>query len=206
MISGTNGLLGAADGAFVLQKEKRTGNTAVLEVSGRDQPEQRLILKKDMERLVWELEKSETELWQIPPDPILEKVAALLSEEIPEWSGTPMELAEEALAAIMLGHGIEWEEKGEHKEHLSVLEFKREKRKEELAELEQTLERVQQKQISVQAVEQIEAKPLSLTSKMAIERDDYQALVTEAQKYVVQEKQEENLKKLLKEAKKPLPI
>lgn len=112
----------------------------------------------------------------------------------------------EALAAIMLGHGIEWEEKGEHKEHLSVLEFKREKRKEELAELEQTLERVQQKQISVQAVEQIEAKPLSLTSKMAIERDDYQAVGTEAQKYVVQEKQEENLKKLLKEAKKPLPI
>ena len=94
MISGTNGLLGAADGAFVLQKEKRTGNTAVLEVSGRDQPEQRLILKKDMEHLVWELEKSETELWQIPPDPILEKVAALLSEEIPEWSGTPTELAE----------------------------------------------------------------------------------------------------------------
>ena len=94
MISGTNGLLGAADGAFVLQKEKRTGNTAVLEVSGRDQPEQRLILKKDMERLVWELEKSETDLWQIPPDPILEKVAALLSEEISEWSGTPTELAE----------------------------------------------------------------------------------------------------------------
>ena len=34
----------------------------------------------------------------------------------------------------MLEHGIEWEQKGEHKEHLSVLEFKREKRKEELAE------------------------------------------------------------------------
>ena len=94
MISGTNGLLGAADGAFVLQKEKRTGNTAVLEVSGRDQPEQRLVLKKDMERLVWELEKAETELWQIPPDPILEKVAALLSEDILEWSGTPTELVE----------------------------------------------------------------------------------------------------------------
>ena len=37
-----------------------------------------------LERLVWELEKSETELWQIPPDSILEKVVALLSEEIPE--------------------------------------------------------------------------------------------------------------------------
>ena len=47
-----------------------------------------------LERLVWELEKSETELWQIPPDPILEKVAALLSEKIPEWSGTPTELTE----------------------------------------------------------------------------------------------------------------
>ena len=76
----------------------------------------------------------------------------------------------EALAEIMLEHGIEWEQKGEHREHLSVLEFKREKRKEELAELEQTIERVQQKQVSVQAVEQIEAKPLPLFSKVAVER------------------------------------
>ena len=110
----------------------------------------------------------------------------------------------EALAAIMLEHGIEWEQKGEHKEHLSVLEFKREKRKEEIAELEQTLECVQQKQVSVQAVEQIEAKPLPLTSKVAVEREDYQTLVTAAQKYVVQEKQEGKLKKLLKEAKRTI--
>lgn len=110
----------------------------------------------------------------------------------------------EALAEIMLEHGIEWEQKSEHKEHLSVLEFKREKRKEEIAELEQTLERVHQKQVSVQAVEQIEAKPLPLTSKVAVEREDYQTLVTAAQKYVVQEKQEGKLKKLLKEAKKTI--
>ncbi|WP_373118668.1 plasmid recombination protein [Holdemania massiliensis] len=110
----------------------------------------------------------------------------------------------EALAEIMLEHGIEWEQKGEHREHLSVLEFKREKRKEELAELEQTIERVQQQQVSIKAVEQIEAKPLPLTSKVAIEREDYQTLVTAAQKYVVQEKQEGKLKKLLKEAKKTM--
>lgn len=110
----------------------------------------------------------------------------------------------EALAAIMLEHGIEWEQKGEHREHLSVLGFKREKRKEEIAELEQTLERVQQKQASVQAVEQIEAKPLPMTSKVAVEREDYQTLVTAAQKFVVQEKQEGKLKKLLKEAKKTM--
>ncbi len=110
----------------------------------------------------------------------------------------------EALAEIMMEHGIEWEQKGEHREHLSVLEFKREKRKEELAELEQTIERVQQQQVSIEAVEQIEAKPLPLTSKVAIEREDYQNLVTAAQKYAVQEKQEGKLKKLLKEAKKTI--
>ncbi len=93
-ISGTNGLLGAADGAFILEKEKRTGDTAVLEVSGRDQPEQKLILKKNMEHLTWELERAETELWKAPPDPILKKVADMLSEDRPEWNGSPTELAE----------------------------------------------------------------------------------------------------------------
>ena len=83
-------------------------------------------------------------------------------------------------------------------------EFKREKRKEELAELEQSIERVQQQQVSIQAVEQIEAKPLPLTSKVAVDREDYQNLVTAAQKYIAQEKQEGKLKKLLKEAKKTI--
>ena len=53
-------------------------------------------------------------------------------------------------------------------------------------------------------MEQIEAKPLPLSSKVALEREDYQALVTAAQKFVVQEKQEGKLKKLLKEAKKTI--
>ena len=109
-----------------------------------------------------------------------------------------------ALAEIMLEHGIEWEQKGEHKEHLSVLEFKREKRKEELAELEQSIERVQQKRVSIKAVEQIETKPLPLASKVAVDKEDFQNLVTAAQKFVVQEKQESRLKRLLKDAKKTI--
>ena len=109
-----------------------------------------------------------------------------------------------ALAEIMLEHGIEWEQKGEHKEHLSVLEFKREKRKDELAELEQSIERVQQKRVSIKAVEQIETKPLPLTSKVAVDKEDFQNLVTAAQKFVVQEKQESRLKRLLKDAKKTI--
>lgn len=110
----------------------------------------------------------------------------------------------ECLAEIMLEHGIQWEQKGEHKEHLSVLEFKREKRKEELAELEQSIQRVQEQQVSIQAVEQIEAKRVPLTSKVVLERQDYQNLVIAAQKYIVQEKQESKLEKLLKEAKKTI--
>ena len=82
------------------------------------------------------------------------------------------------------------------------MEFKQEKRKEELAELKQTIERIQQQQVSIKVVEQIEAKPLPLSSKVAIEKEYFQNLVIVAQKYVVQEKQEGKLKKLLREAKK----
>lgn len=91
-ISGTNGLMGAADGAFLLQKEKRTANVAILDISGRDLQDQRLFLKRDAERLVWELERREIELYKEPPDLILEAVANLLTEEQPEWKGTATEL------------------------------------------------------------------------------------------------------------------
>lgn len=91
MISGTNGLLGAADGAFLLHKEKRTAGCAVLDVSGRDQQDQRLYLTRDKDRLVWELERMETEQWIEPPDPVLEEIAALIARDT-SWSGTATEL------------------------------------------------------------------------------------------------------------------
>ena len=94
MISGTNGLLGAADGAFMLQKEKRTSNNAVLEISGRDQQDQRVYLKKNTETLVWELDKIETELWKAPPEPLLERIAERVTADNPQWCGTPTELCE----------------------------------------------------------------------------------------------------------------
>ena len=92
MISGTNGLMGAADGAFLLQKERRTDSAATLDISGRDLQDQRLYLKRDEERLAWELERRETEPYKEPPDPVLEAVAALVTAERPEWSGTATDL------------------------------------------------------------------------------------------------------------------
>lgn len=94
MISGTNGLLGAADGAFIMQKKKRTDNTAVMDIVGRDQPDQELTIEFDRERCIWKFQKAETELWKRPVDPLLEAVAGLLTTEKPEWNGSPSELLE----------------------------------------------------------------------------------------------------------------
>lgn len=93
MISGTNGLLGAADGAFLLQKEKRTADTATLDVSGRDQQDQRLYLVRNNETLAWDFVRAETELWKEPPEPLLEEVAKHFTADNPKWIGTPTELA-----------------------------------------------------------------------------------------------------------------
>ena len=92
MISGTNGLLGSADGAFMLVKEKRTDQTATLDVSGRDQKDQRIYLTRDNERLIWELDHVEAEPWVEPPDAVLEAIAALVNENAPVWNGTATEL------------------------------------------------------------------------------------------------------------------
>lgn len=94
MISGTNGLLGAADGAFIMQKEKRTENRAILEVAGRDQQDQRLLLNFNREKCVWELTKAETELWKEPVDSVLESLATVVTVKKPEWSGSASELLE----------------------------------------------------------------------------------------------------------------
>lgn len=102
----------------------------------------------------------------------------------------------EALAAIMLEHGIEWEQKDEHREHLSVLEYKQEQRTQELAELtqqteqkakefsalEKKVEKVQKQNMVIEAVEKIEVKPMVLSSKVTLERSEYESLSTAAKK------------------------
>ena len=68
----------AADGAFLLQKEKRTGNAATLEISGIDQQDQKLYLMRNLETLLGELQKAETELWKEPPEPLVQKLKSLV--------------------------------------------------------------------------------------------------------------------------------
>ena len=94
MISGTNGLMGAADGAFILRKEKRTSNSATLEVSGRDQPDQRLYLLRNEEKLSWDLDHVERESLESEIDPLVEQIGRFVSAELAEWEGSASELVE----------------------------------------------------------------------------------------------------------------
>ena len=94
-ISGTTGIYGCADGAFVLSKERRTDSAATLSISGRDQPDQCLHLVRDEETLQWNFDHADTELYKEPPDPLLERVAALVTDERPTWQGSATELIAE---------------------------------------------------------------------------------------------------------------
>ena len=94
MISGTTGILGCADGAFILQKERRTDSSATLDIVGRDQCDQKLYLVRNQEKLLWDLDHAETELWKSPPDPIVLKIADFITDNNPEWNGNASELVE----------------------------------------------------------------------------------------------------------------
>ena len=94
-ISGTTGIYGCSDGAFVLSKERRTDSAATLSISGRDQPDQCLHLVRDEETLQWNFDHADTELYKEPPDPLLERVAALVTDERPTWQGSATELIAE---------------------------------------------------------------------------------------------------------------
>lgn len=81
----------------------------------------------------------------------------------------------EQLAAVMLEHGIEWEKKGTHEKHLSVLDFEKKERAKEVAELEQSIsdgkERLSDIQIqhrkAVQETEQIRQKDEAIRQEVS---------------------------------------
>uniref|UniRef100_UPI0038CC10D3 plasmid recombination protein n=1 Tax=Faecalispora anaeroviscerum TaxID=2991836 RepID=UPI0038CC10D3 len=120
-----------------------------------------------------------------------------------EWSQW-VKSEKEQFSQVMERHGIEWEQLGTHDEHLSVMDYKKVQRSKEVASLEETIAKLQNKQADVQAVEQIEAKNVPLSSKVMLEKVDYKTLVTAAQKYVVQVKKERKLEKLLQAAEKTI--
>ena len=92
--------------------------------------------------------------------------------ELNQW----MNHEKEVLAEIAKQHGIEWEQKGTHEEHLDVYNFKKKERKKEVQELEQEKE-------------YLTAENEELTAQIAESRADIQILKDDKEQ-AIREKQE----------------
>ena len=103
--------------------------------------------------------------------------------ELNQW----IEAEKQALASIMARHDIEWEQKGTHEEHLSVLDYKKQERSKEVAALENQIDTLQE-QTAIAATtlserrEQLDdiAPILKNTEKFVRKYDDPERLLPEA--------------------------
>lgn len=107
-------------------------------------------------------------------------------------------------------------ERGSSEEHLTVTQFKVEREQERLeqltsqtqqkeqqaASLEKKIEKIQKQQVAVQKVEQIEPHTVPFSSKVMLDRSEYENLAAAAKKFYVQERKESKLQKALEAALK----
>ena len=91
---------------------------------------------------------------------------------------------------------VERGERGSSEEHLTVTQFKVQQ-EQQVATLGRQIEKIQNQQVNVAAIEKIEAKPVPLSSKVILERSEYESLAMAAKKYVTAEKKESKLQKAL---------
>jgi hypothetical protein len=94
MISGTNGIMGCADGAMVLERPKRLLPEASLSMTSRDFEDAKILLHQNRETMCWEFAGFEDEQPPEASDPLLMAIAELLSE-CNSWQGTAAALADE---------------------------------------------------------------------------------------------------------------
>ena len=101
-------------------------------------------------------------------------------------------------------------ERGEE-EHLTVTQFKVQREQARLAELTEQnrqqeqqaatlgkqIEKIQNQQVDVAAIEKIEAKSIPFSTKVAVECENFERLSTLAKKYITAEKKESKLQKAL---------
>ena len=103
--------------------------------------------------------------------------------ELNQW----IESEKQALASIMARHDIEWEQKGTHEEHLSVLDYKKQERSKEVAALETQIGALQERTATAETMlsekqEQLDdiAPILKNTEKFVRKYDDPERLLPEA--------------------------
>ncbi len=103
--------------------------------------------------------------------------------ELNQW----IESEKQALASIMARHAIEWDQKGTHEEHLSVLDYKKQERSKEVAALETQIDALQEQTATAETTlsekqEQLDdiAPILKNTEKFVRKYDDPERLLPEA--------------------------
>ena len=120
--------------------------------------------------------------------------------ELNQW----IESEKQALASIMARQDIEWEQKGTHEEHLSVLDYKKQERSKEVAALE----------TQIGALQEQTATAETMLSERREQLDDIAPILKNTEKFV---RKHDNPERLLPEAgmlesgkafreKKALPI
>ncbi len=107
----------------------------------------------------------------------------------------------EVLAELMRSRGIEWEQLGTHNEHLSVIEYKKQERQKEVAEIENDLSKLSEKKTKIKAIDDIQTKKTLLGDNLTISREDYEKLTDTAKKQIASEKKERKLKAEIAELK-----
>lgn len=111
---------------------------------------------------------------------------------------------------------VERGERGSTEEHLTVTQFKVQQEQARLAEfteqnrqqekqaatLGSKIEKIQNQRVDVRSIEKIVATSIPFSSKVAVEREDFDRLSTLAKKYVTAEKKESKLQKAVDAANK----
>ena len=97
MISGTNGIMGAADTIWAIIKGKRADNEATLHITGRDVQQTDTVITFDKGAWKWkpvgslELMTAQRERLAYDNNPIVQTIKGLLKEQV-EWHGTATDL------------------------------------------------------------------------------------------------------------------
>lgn len=139
-----------------------------------------------------------------------------------EWNQW-VQSEKEHLAKVMERYDFEWEHKGTHEKHLSILDYEKRVRSEEVAaldaqvtekkseiavldrktdqihseieEIENVLATVENQKVQIAEIEKIEPKKSLLSGKVSMTQNEYETLQTAAKKYVTYKKNDEGLQK-----------
>lgn len=93
-ISGTTGLLGAADQGMVITKDSFDSLKATAGLTGRVVASKTFQICRNKDNLIWELEKVITSEAEFRPTPEMEAIKEMLLQSHGKWEGTATQLAE----------------------------------------------------------------------------------------------------------------